>query len=168
VTRVRYPHSTPEFCGARNGLAIGLGASLLVASIAALWVTVYSIWARPPEQWVSPVSIIWYTLMATPNSVNSPQTAALSLVYICATLATVGLAIPLVRGTVRGERFATLALVAIMVTVPSFFSGLFALLFLPMSLEFGEWFSNVTVSVGIPCAILGGLLAIIGLTDMAR
>ena len=60
------------------------------------------------------------------------------------------------------------ALIAVFAMLPSFLCGLLALPFLYVALDFGVWFSNVAVSFGIPCVILGGLLAIVGLTDMAR
>lgn len=147
-----------------------LGAALLLASIVAPWVTLY-ITARSENQQYSPASILWYALTSTPYSFNGAASVTLSLVYIGVTLAFVAAAVALTRASWRpSKRFATAALVALFALVPYFVGTSLCGLTGPIILEMTDSraIGSQAVGVGMACVILGGLCAIIGLTDMAR
>lgn len=148
-----------------------IGGALLLASIGAPWLTLYNIWARPEDQWLSPASVLWYALRSTPYSMNGAEVVTLSLVYIGVTLAFVVAVAALTRASRRpGKRFANTALVVVIAMIPYFIvTSLFTLL-IPLALEMsdGSGFSGETLGVGAACVVLGGLCAIIGLTDMSR
>ncbi|HEY8323344.1 MAG: hypothetical protein ACHQ1E_07295 [Ktedonobacterales bacterium] len=148
-----------------------LGAALLLASIVAPWLTLYNIWARPEDQWLSPASVLWYALRSTPYSMNGAEVVTMSLIYIGVTLAFVVAVAALTRASQRpGKRFATAALVVVIAMIPYFIITSLSTLFIQFALEMsdGGGFSGETLSVGAACVVLGGLCAIIGLTDMSR
>lgn len=147
-----------------------LGAALLLASIVAPWVTLY-ITARSDNQQYSPASILWYALTSTPYSFNGAASVTLSLVYIGVTLAFVVAVVALTRASWRpSKRFATAALVALFALVPYFVGTSLLGLTGPIILEMTDSraIGSQAVGVGMACVIIGGLCAIIGLTDMAR
>lgn len=69
-----------------------------------------------------------------------------------------------------GERSATTAFVVVLAMIPYFAGTIFCALITPLAMEMsdGSGIGGVAVGVGVACVLLGGLLMIIGLTDMAR
>lgn len=69
-----------------------------------------------------------------------------------------------------GERSATTAFVVVLAMIPCFVGTIFCALITPLAMEMsdGSGIGGVTVGVGVACVLLGGLLMILGLTDMAR
>lgn len=148
-----------------------LGGALLLASIVAPWVSLYNLWARPEDQWLSPASVLWYALRSTPYSMNGAEVVTMSLIYIGVTLAFVVATVVLTRASRRpSKRFAAAALVVVLAMVPYFIGTSLLALTGPIMLEISDesGIGGQTVGVGVACIILGGLCAIIGLTDMSR
>lgn len=149
--------------------ALFVGAACLTGAIFAPWLTLTdAMFGLPTQQAFSPAAIIWGAIFNTPSIVRPLPLVVMSILYLGATLAIAGLAIPIVRGAEQGSYgVSRLAGALLAGAAECGLFGLFTWQALPFMLEFGAPFPDSSVGPGLPLMLVGSALAFIGLFAIA-
>lgn len=146
-------------------VALFVGAVCLVGAIFAPWLNLTdATFGLPAQQEFSPGAMIWGAIFNTPTIVRPLPLVVMCILYLSATLAIAGLAIPIVRGAEQGSYGVSRLAGSLMAgAVECGLFGLSVWLALPFMLEIGAPFPDSSAGPGLPLALIGSALAFIGL-----